>query len=260
MNDKFQKIVAQQEKFTRMISQSSLSDLAFLNPLGTIYDTIKPTQDLLNSITWFKPNISLYPSEDFYTSLAQFSRNYDYPILDSFRSFQQITQAFDDFGLNRLNNIYSGINLGAITCAQEILNKQLDTISKLKSYEGVNIDEYGLKDVLETANINELEKQIEIIESVNSPIKTYLKENHLTILSIILSIVFFVWTMLLSKQTSEQNEKIISLLEQQNQISIEQLSETQQQTKLIEIQSQLLKELVLDINTIINLEMNKRKQ
>ena len=136
---------------------------------------------------------------------------------------------------------------------------QLDTISKLKSYEGVNIDEYGLKDILETANINELEKQIEIIESVNSPIKTYLKENHLTILSIILSIIFFVWTMLLSKQTSEQNEKIISLLEQQNQISIEQLTETQQQTKLIEIQSRLLKELILDINTMINLENNKRK-
>ena len=53
----------------------------------------------------------------------------------------------------------------------------------------------------------------------------------------------------LNKETSEQNEKIISLLEQQNQIAVETLSEEQQQTKLIEIQNQLLKELIADINT-----------
>ena len=81
----------------------------------------------------------------------------------------------------------------------------------------------------------------------------------MTILSIILSIVFFVWTMLPDKQTNEQNEKIINLLEQQNQISIETLSEERQQTKLIEIQNQLLKELIADINTLTKVLKEDKK-
>ena len=259
MNDSLQKIIAQQEAMTQIITRTSLPDLTFLNHLGSIYDSIVPTCNLINSMNWAMPNISIAPNTEFYSTMTQFNKAYNFPIVDTFKRFHDIAQAFDFSNINRINNIYNDVNLGNVTRAQELLNNQLKTISLLRGYEDITIDDYSLNDILKTAKVEELEEQYEIIENTDSPIKDYLIKNHLTILSIILSIVFFVWTMLPDKQTNEQNEKIINLLEQQNQISIETLSEERQQTKLIEIQNQLLKELIADINTLTKVLKEDKK-
>lgn len=259
MNDSLQKIIAQQEAMTQIITRTSLPDLTFLNHLGSIYDSIVPTCNLINSMNWAMPNISIAPNTEFYSTMTQFNKAYNFPIVDTFKKFHDIAQAFDFSNINRINNIYNDVNLENVTRAQELLNNQLKTISLLRGYEDITIDDYSLNDILKTAKVEELEEQYEIIENTDSPIKDYLIKNHLTILSIILSIVFFVWTMLPDKQTNEQNEKIINLLEQQNQISIETLSEERQQTKLIEIQNQLLKELIADINTLTKVLKEDKK-
>ena len=101
---------------------------------------------------------------------------------------------------------------------------------------------YNAIQVLQSCSSTSLNEQLEIIEKVpESNFKQYLRQNHLAILSLILSIVFFIWQNY-NDVTVEQNNKIISLLEQSNKTQTEllkvqkdKLSEEQTQTELIKI-------------------------
>ena len=201
----------------------------------------------LNKLTI--PKIPVLAIDKFYKNIPYLKAAFEIPAVNSLRRINDITQAVKSFNIPRVNRLDNN-RLENFYKLQELIDKQLKTIHKLEKFETANIGEYGLNDVLEAANFKDLKEQYETIEKEKeSPVKTYLKENHLMILSILIPILLFVWTFCLNKETSEQNEKIISLLEQQNQIAVETLSEEQQQTKLIEIQNQLLKELITDINT-----------
>ena len=195
------------------------------------------------------PKIPVLAIDKFYKNIPYLKAAFEIPAVNSLRRINDITQAVKSFNIPRVNRLDNN-RLENFYKLQELIDKQLKTIHKLEKFETANIGEYGLNDVLEAANFKDLKEQYETIEKEKeSPVKTYLKENHLMILSILIPILLFVWTFCLNKETSEQNEKIISLREQQNQIAVETLSEEQQQTKLIEIQNQLLKELITDINT-----------
>lgn len=135
----------------------------------------------------------------------------------------------------------------------ELIATQTKMIESLKSFKELDLSNYTLKDVIEVAQPEVLEKQLEFINVQEEPkTKSYMRENLVTILSLILMIITFVWSYYNAKETSKQNEKIISLLEQQNQIQIEKLREEKHQIKLINIQTELLKELIKDINSKIN--------
>lgn len=134
--------------------------------------------------------------------------------------------------------------------AIEVALSQQRLINKLEAF---NFSESS-NNIIETFSESSLNEQLEIIEKVpESNFKQYLRQNHLAILSLILSIVFFIWQNY-NDVTVEQNNKIISLLEQSNKTQTEllkvqkdKLSEEQTQTELIKIETELLNEMLIEI-------------
>ena len=141
--------------------------------------------------------------------------------------------------------------------AIELAMSQQRLINKL---EAVNFSENS--NIIETISESSLNEQLEIIEKEpESNFKQYLRQNHLAILSLILQIVFFIWQNC-NDVTVEQNNKIISLLEQSSKTQTEllnvqqdRLSEEQIQTELIKIETELLNEMLIEIRD--NLKNNK---
>ena len=141
--------------------------------------------------------------------------------------------------------------------AIELAVSQQRLINKL---EAVNFSENS--NIIETISESSLNEQLEIIEKEpESNFKQYLRQNHLAILSLILSIVFFIWQNC-NDVTVEQNNKIISLLEQSSKTQTEllnvqqdRLSEEQIQTELIKIETELLNEMLIEIRD--NVKNNK---
>lgn len=246
MNDSLYRMVARDKAMSKMLAAS----VAAMDPMREFNKALIASEYSINAINdWVLPKSLVSPIDEFYKNISCWKSAFGIPTVDALSHLNDINQAIKSFDIPKVDFV-NNHGLEGFHKAHGLINKQLKTISELEKFESANIDEYGLNDVLETVDIEELEKQYETIkEEKESPIKTYLKENHLMILSILIPILLFVWTFCLNKETSEQNEKIISLLEQQNQIAVETLSEEQQQTKLIEIQNQLLKELITDINT-----------
>ncbi len=141
--------------------------------------------------------------------------------------------------------------------AIELALSQQRLINKL---EAVNFSENS--NIIETISESSLNEQLEIIEKEpESNFKQYLRQNHLAILSLILQIVFFIWQNC-NDVTVEQNNKIISLLEQSSKTQTEllnvqqdRLSEEQIQTELIKIETELLNEMLIEIRD--NVKNNK---
>ncbi len=141
--------------------------------------------------------------------------------------------------------------------AIELAMSQQRLINKL---EAVNFSENS--NIIETISESSLNEQLEIIEKEpESNFKQYLRQNHLAILSLILQIVFFIWQNC-NDVTVEQNNKIISLLEQSSKTQTEllnvqqdRLSEEQIQTELIKIETELLNEMLIEIRD--NVKNNK---
>ena len=141
--------------------------------------------------------------------------------------------------------------------AIELALSQQRLINKLKA---VNFSENS--NIIETISESSLNEQLEIIEKEpESNFKQYLRQNHLAILSLILQIVFFIWQNC-NDVTVEQNNKIISLLEQSSKTQTEllnvqqdRLSEEQIQTELIKIETELLNEMLIEIRD--NVKNNK---
>lgn len=141
--------------------------------------------------------------------------------------------------------------------AIELAMSQQRLINKL---EAVNFSENS--NIIETISESSLNEQLEIIEKEpESNFKQYLRQNHLAILSLILQIVFFIWQNC-NDVTVEQNNKIISLLEQSSKTQTEllnvqqdRLSEEQTQTELIKIETELLNEMLIEIRD--NVKNNK---
>lgn len=137
---------------------------------------------------------------------------------------------------------------------------QQQLIEKLERF---NIEEENPNELIDDIAQNNFEEQFEVIKTEsNSQVKKYLKENHLMILSIVIPIIFFVWQNC-HNSVAEQNEKIISLLEQNQktqkellEVNKKILSEEELQNKLINKQTELLKELIADIKTNINSSKN----
>ena len=142
--------------------------------------------------------------------------------------------------------------------AIELAVSQQRLINKLEAF---NFSENS-NNIIETISESSLNEQLEIIEKEpESNFKQYLRQNHLAILSLILSIVFFIWQNC-NDVTVEQNNKIISLLEQSSKTQTEllnvqqdRLSEEQTQTELIKIETELLNEMLIEIRD--NLKNNK---
>ena len=142
--------------------------------------------------------------------------------------------------------------------AIELAVSQQRLINKLEAF---NFSENS-NNIIETISESSLNEQLEIIEKEpESNFKQYLRQNHLAILSLILSIVFFIWQNC-NDVTVEQNNKIISLLEQSSKTQTEllnvqqdRLSEEQNQTELIKIETELLNEMLIEIRD--NLKNNK---
>ncbi len=142
--------------------------------------------------------------------------------------------------------------------AIELAVSQQRLINKLEAF---NFSENS-NNIIETISESSLNEQLEIIEKEpESNFKQYLRQNHLAILSLILSIVFFIWQNC-NDVAGEQNNKIISLLEQSSKTQTEllnvqqdRLSEEQTQTELIKIETELLNEMLIEIRD--NLKNNK---
>ena len=142
--------------------------------------------------------------------------------------------------------------------AIELAVSQQRLINKLEAF---NFSENS-NNIIETISESSLNEQLEIIEKEpESNFKQYLRQNHLAILSLILSIVFFIWQNC-NDVTVEQNNKIISLLEQSSKTQTElfnvqqdRLSEEQTQTELIKIETELLNEMLIEIRD--NVKNNK---
>ena len=142
--------------------------------------------------------------------------------------------------------------------AIELAVSQQRLINKLEAF---NFSENS-NNIIETISESSLNEQLEIIEKEpESNFKQYLRQNHLAILSLILQIVFFIWQNC-NDMTVEQNNKIISLLEQSSKTQTEllnvqqdRLSEEQTQTELIKIETELLNEMLIEIRD--NLKNNK---
>ena len=142
--------------------------------------------------------------------------------------------------------------------AIELAVSQQRLINKLEAF---NFSENS-NNIIETISESSLNEQLKIIEKEpESNFKQYLRQNHLAILSLILSIVFFIWQNC-NDVTVEQNNKIISLLEQSSKTQTEllnvqqdRLSEEQTQTELIKIETELLNEMLIEIRD--NLKNNK---
>lgn len=142
--------------------------------------------------------------------------------------------------------------------AIELAVSQQRLINKLEAF---NFSENS-NNIIETISESSLNEQLEIIEKEpESNFKQYLRQNHLAILSLILSIVFFIWQNC-NDVTVEQNNKIISLLEQSSKTQTElfnvqqdRLSEEQIQTELIKIETELLNEMLIEIRD--NVKNNK---
>lgn len=128
----------------------------------------------------------------------------------------------------------------------------------IEKLENFNIEEENPQEFIEDITQNNFEEQFEVIKTeTNSKVKEYLKQNHLMILSIVIPIIFFIWQNC-HNSVSEQNEKIISLLEQNQKTQKELLdvnkkilSEEELQTELINMQTELLKEMIADVKTNI---------
>ena len=142
--------------------------------------------------------------------------------------------------------------------AIELAVSQQRLINKLEAF---NFSENS-NNIIETISESSLNEQLEIIEKEpESNFKQYLRQNHLAILSLILSIVFFIWQNC-NDVAVEQNNKIISLLEQSSKTQTEllnvqqdRLSEEQTQTELIKIETELLNEMLIEIRD--NVKNNK---
>ena len=142
--------------------------------------------------------------------------------------------------------------------AIELALSQQRLINKLETF---NFSESS-NNIIETISESSLNEQLEIIEKEpESNFKQYLRQNHLAILSLILSIVFFICQNC-NDVTVEQNNKIISLLEQSNKVQTEllkvqedRLSKEQTQTELIKIETELLNEMLIVIRD--NIKDNK---
>ena len=139
--------------------------------------------------------------------------------------------------------------------AIELAVSQQRLINKLEAF---NFSESS-NNIIETISESSLNEQLEIIEKEpESNFKQYLRQNHLAILSLILQIVFFIWQNC-NDMTVEQNNKIISLLEQSSKTQTEllnvqqdRLSEEQTQTELIKIETELLNEMLIEIRDNLN--------
>lgn len=134
----------------------------------------------------------------------------------------------------------------------------------IEKLENFNIEEENPQEFIDDIAQNNFEEQFEVIKTeTNSKVKEYLKQNHLMILSIVIPIIFFIWQNC-HNSVSEQNEKIILLLEQNQktqkelfEVNKKILSEEELQTELINMQTELLKELIADIKTNINSSKNE---
>lgn len=133
----------------------------------------------------------------------------------------------------------------------------------IEKLENFNIEEENPQEFIDDIAQNNFEEQFEVIKTeTNSQVKEYLKQNHLMILSIVIPIIFFIWQNC-HNSVAEQNEKIISLLEQNQKTHKELLEvnkkillEEELQNELINKQTELLKELIADIKTNINSSKN----
>ena len=212
-----------------------------LTELGRTLQTIKNSSVLNNKLTQF--------IETYNTIQVVLKKNPEY------------MKIYKAIGI--LQNCYS-TNLEQILfqtetskSAIELAMSQQRLINKL---EAVNFSENS--NIIETISESSLNEQLEIIEKEpESNFKQYLRQNHLAILSLILSIVFFIWQNC-NDVAVEQNNKIISLLEQSSKTQTEllnvqqdRLSEEQIQTELIKIETELLNEMLIEIRD--NVKNNK---
>jgi len=156
-----------------------------------------------------------------------------------------------------ISKMFSSTSIRDLAIYQQLI------IDKLEHFD---IEQENPKEFIENISQNDFEEQFEVIkQETNSKVKDYLKQNHLMILSIIIPIVFFIWQTC-NSTIEKQNEKIISLLEQNQKTQIEllevnkkSLSEDQIQNELITLQNELLKELIADIKTSLQNSSNNDK-
>ena len=173
---------------------------------------------------------------------------------NSIRQFIDYSQNIHNFLSN--NNNFMQIN-NALKALQDsfAMNDYFKELSaQQEAISNFEIEQENAKEFIEEISQNNFEEQFEIIKSeTNGKVKDYLKKNHLTILSILIPIILFIWQTC-NNTVVEQNNKIILLLEQSNKVQQELLetnkqilSEEQLQTELIITQTELLKELIADI-------------
>ena len=226
--------------------------------LNAISREMRRIQSLLNSTKPLISDFSNITSSSMFNAIKQANFSFDYPFLNSLVHLHNVAQKFNN-NFGHLSSTFGDTN--CISKAQELFYKQKEIISQLKEFQEKSISSYTLSDILEITNIEELEEQYKIIEKEEGPIKKYLRENHLQILSVIIPIIIFIISFCIDLKPNVHFKNAIKLLEEQKQVSIETLSEVQQQNKLIVMQNQLLKELLLCIKEQnMLLEREKQKQ
>ncbi len=241
-------------KQTEMISKLQIP----YQELNAISCEMRRIQSLLNSVKPLMSDFSNITSSSMFKAIKQANFMFDYPFLNSLMHLHNVAQTFNnDFG--DISSTFCDTKY--ISKAQELFYKQKEIISHLKEFQEKSISSYTLSDIFDITNIEELDEQYKIIEKEEDPIKKYLRENYLQILSVIIPIIIFIISFCIDLKPNVHFENAIKLLEEQKQVSIETLSEVQQQNKLIVIQNQLLKELLLCIkeqNVLLQQERTKQ--
>lgn len=148
------------------------------------------------------------------------------------------------------------------TAIRDLALYQQQLIEKLEKFD---IEHANPQEFIDNIAESNLEEQFEVINSENnSKVKDYLRQNHLMILSIVIPIIFFIWQNCHNTMI-EQNNKIISLLEENKKLQIEllevnqkRLSEEQIQAEVINMQTELLKEMIADIKANVETQNIKK--
>ncbi len=250
-------------KYKKDFDSLNQLSLKLQNNYKWIFNYKSPFSDIEKSLNLWSKNIHL---ENYLNDLVNNS-NY----IKQFTIYNKNFEAIND-SLKGLQNFNAIKEISAQQSAiLKIFNSQ--TLKDFVKYqqqiiedlENFNIAEESPQGFVNKLSENNFEEQLEVIKNEpNSKIKDYLKQNHLAILTIIIPIVFFIWQNCINNNIENQNNKIISLLEQNKKIHTElvegnekNLSNEQVQTELIITQTELLKEMLIEIKSSNTIQNNK---
>lgn len=262
-------------KQAKILNEKQYSDyLNKINKWSNIYSTFEnnwiknyevPLANINKAMqSWqetFSTNNSIKQFIDYSQNLHQFlSSNNDFMQINNTLKTLQDSFAIKDY-FKEISAQQEAISkMFSSNAIRDLAIYQQQFIEKLENF---NIEEENPQEFIDDIAQNNFEEQFEVIKTeTNSKVKEYLKQNHLMILSIVIPIIFFIWQNC-NNSVAEQNERIISLLEQNQKTQKELLevnkkifSEEELQNELINKQTELLKELIADIKTNINSSKN----